>query len=124
VTLTVNGILANQLWSFAGQQDRAPVSQATFEPLISYNFESGWFLAFDSTMTADWNAARNQRWTIPIGLDVGKTYQVGKQSLSFQFGSYYNVLRAEGAGRWLLRFQVTLTLPRQSDSRGSKESDK
>jgi len=49
----VNGILANHIWSFAGESDRDAVSQSTFEPVISYNFESGWFLAFDSTMIAD-----------------------------------------------------------------------
>ena len=67
-------------------------------------------------MTADWTASHDQRWTIPIGLDVGKTFQVGKegQSLSFQVGTYYNVLRAEGVGRWLLRVQITLTLPKHS----------
>jgi hypothetical protein len=111
-----NGVLAHQLWSFAGARDRAEVNQSTFEPTISYNFDSGWFLGFDSSMTADWTAAHDQRWTIPIGLDVGKTFQVGSQgeSLSFQVGTYYNVLRAEGVGRWLVRFQVTLTLPKHS----------
>lgn len=110
----VNGILAHHLWSFAGQRDRAEVNQSTIEPFISYNFESGWFLGFDSTMTADWNADPDKRWTVPIGLDVGKTFQMGKQSLSLQFGTYNNVLRAEGVGRWLVRVQVTLTLPRHS----------
>jgi len=47
-------------------------------------------------------------------MDVGKTFQMGKQSLSLQFGTYNNVLRAEGVGRWLVRVQVTLTLPRHS----------
>jgi hypothetical protein len=94
----VNGILANHVWSFAGGRDRDAVSQSTLEPVISYNFENGWFLAFDSTMTADWNAPADKRWTIPVGLDAGKTLQVGQRSLSLQFGTYYNIERAEGAG--------------------------
>src|SRR5262249_48630059 len=49
----VNGMLANHVWSFAGESDRDDVSQTTLEPVISYNFESGWYLSFDSTMTAD-----------------------------------------------------------------------
>jgi hypothetical protein len=122
----VNGILAHHLWSFAGQGDRAQVSQSTLEPEISYNSDSGWFLGFDSTMTADWSAERDKRWTVPIGLDVGKAFQVGKQSqsLSFQVGTYYNALRAEGVGRWLLRFQITLTLPKHSSSQSSNTADK
>jgi hypothetical protein len=111
-----NGLLANHVWSFAGDSHRDDVSQSTFEPVISYNFDSGWYLSFDSTMTADWNAPADKRWTIPLGLDVGKTFQVRKQSLSFQFGTYYNVERAEGAARWLVRFQVTLVVPKHLSS--------
>ena len=118
----VNGILANHIWSFAGARERNAVSQSTLEPAISYNFESGWFLGFDSTMTADWNAPADKRWTIPVGLDVGKEFQVGRQTLSLQFGTYYNIERAEGAGRWLVRFQVTLVFPKHSASNQTSNS--
>ena len=112
----VNGLLVNHLWSFAGDRDRNDVSLSTFEPMVSYNFENGWFLAFDSTMTADWKAATGQRWTIPVGLDAGKAFQIGKQSLSLQFGTYYNIDRAEGAARWVVRLQLSLIFPKHSVS--------
>jgi hypothetical protein len=112
----VNGILVNHVWSFAGDRARDTVSQSTIEPLISYNFNSGWFLSFDSTMTADWNAASGQRWTVPVGLDAGKAFQIGQRSLSLQFGTYYNIDRAEGVGRWLVRVQVSLIFPTRSAS--------
>jgi hypothetical protein len=110
----LNGVLVNHIWSFAGERERAAVSQSTFEPVLSYNFDSGWYLAFDSTMTADWNAPADNRWTIPLGLDAGKAFQLGKKSLSLQFGTYYNIERAEGVGRWLVRFQISLVLPTHS----------
>jgi hypothetical protein len=113
----VNGILASQVWSFAGESSRADVSQSAFEPVVSYNFKNGCFLAFDSTITADWNAPARDRWTIPVGLDVGKAFQIGEQSLSLQFGTYYNIQRAEGASRWLLRLQVSLIFPKHATSR-------
>jgi len=112
----VNGILANHVWSFAGESDRDNVSLSTLEPVINYNFENGWYLAFDSTMTADWNAPADKRWTIPVGLDAGKAFQIGKQSLSLQFGTYYNVVRAEGAARWLVRLQLSFIFPKHSAS--------
>jgi hypothetical protein len=108
--------LANHVWSFAGESSRADVSQSTFEPVLSYNFKNGCFLAFDSTITADWNAPADKRWTVPVGLDVGKAFQIGKQSLSLQFGTYYNIERAEGASKWLIRLQVSLIFPKQSPS--------
>jgi len=109
----VNGILVNHIWSFAGDRERNAVSLSTFEPVISYNFESGWYLSFDSTITADWNAPAEARWTVPVGLDAGKAFQLGKQSLSVQLGTYYNVRRAEETGRWLVRLQVSLVFPKQ-----------
>jgi hypothetical protein len=115
----VNGILANHVWSFAGESDRADVSQSTFEPVISYNFENGWYIDFDSTITADWNASADKRWTVPVGLDVGKAFEIGKQSFSWQFGTYYNLERAEGVGRWLVRFQVSLIFPKHPPDTGS-----
>jgi hypothetical protein len=111
----VNGIVATHLWSFAGEGDRNEVSQSTLEALVSYNFENGWYLAFDSTITADWNASDN-RWTVPVGIDVGKAFQLGKQSVSLQFGTYYNVERAEGVERWLVRLQVSFIFPKRSAS--------
>jgi hypothetical protein len=109
-----NGFLANHVWSFAGESSRADVSQSTFEPVLSYSFTNGWFLAFDSTITADWTAPADKRWTVPVGLDVGKAFQIGERSLSLQFGTYYNVARAEGASKWLLRLQVSLISPKHS----------
>jgi len=67
-------------------------------------------------MTADWNAPADKRWTIPVGMDVGKEFQIGKQSLSLQFGTYYNIERAEGAARWLVRLQLSLIFPKHSAS--------
>jgi hypothetical protein len=112
----VNGILASHLWSFAGESDRDDVSQSTFEPVISYNFDNGWYVDFDSTITADWNAPSDKRWTVPVGLDAGRAFQIGKRSVSVQFGTYYNVERAEGAGKWLVRLQVSLIFPKHSAS--------
>jgi hypothetical protein len=118
----VNGILANHVWSFAGDHTRDDVSQTTLEPVISYNLENGWYAAFDSTMTANWNAPADKRWTIPVGLDVGKAFQLGKQSLSLQLGTYYNIERAEGAARWLIRLQVSLIFPKHSGSNQTSNS--
>jgi hypothetical protein len=108
----VNGILATHLWSFAGESGRASVSQSTIESVISYNFPSGWFLSWDSAMTCDWNAPAGHRWTIPVGLDAGKAFELFKQSVSLSFGTYYNIERAEGASQWLVRVQFAFVFPK------------
>jgi len=64
----VNGILANHVWSFAGEHDRDAVSVSTFEPVISYNFESGWYnrgLAGLSKRAVDYPGRSRCRQDIP-----------------------------------------------------------
>ena len=37
------GLLGRQLWSFAGDSDRATVNQLLLEPFINYNLGNGWY---------------------------------------------------------------------------------
>jgi hypothetical protein len=38
------GGLVRQLWSFAGDDDRASVNQTLIEPFVNYNLDKGWYL--------------------------------------------------------------------------------
>lgn len=102
-----NGILVYHLWSFAGDPDRESVNQSYMEPLISYNFESGWFIQCDPAITYDWTADPADAWTVPLGLDIGTSLHVGKQAMCLQLGSYWFVEHPDGAPEWMVRLQVT-----------------
>jgi hypothetical protein len=106
-----DGVLVAHLWSFAGPH-RLAVNQTSIEPLVSYNFESGWSLQFDPTIVRDWTADSRDAWTLPVGLDIGKTLQTGNRSISFQIGAYDFARHPMESGRWLLRGQVTFEFER------------
>ena len=72
------------------------MNQTYIEPMISYNFESGWYADIDPQMTYDWTADAANAWTIPMGADVGKAFNIGSQSLSLQVGR----LRPAEASGW------------------------
>jgi hypothetical protein len=105
------GILSYQLMSFAGNRERGSVNQTYIEPEISYNFESGWYVQCDPQMTLDWTADTANAWTIPMGADVGKAFNIGSQSLSLQVGAYDLVKRPDGAPQWIMRMSVTFLYP-------------
>jgi hypothetical protein len=105
------GILSYHLMSFAGNRARGSVNQTYIEPEISYNFESGWYLQCDPAMTYDWTADTADAWTIPMGADVGKAFNIGSQSLSLQVGAYDLVKRPDGAPQWIMRMSVTFLYP-------------
>ena len=107
----LNAILTDQLMSFAGNRKRGSVNQTYIEPMISYNFESGWYADVDPQMTFDWTADAANAWTIPMGADVGKAFNLGSQSLSLQVGAYDLLKRPDGAPQWILRVSITFLFP-------------
>ncbi len=107
----LNAILAYHLMSFAGNHARGSVNQTYIEPMISYNFESGWYVDCDPPMAYDWTAVTANAWTIPMGADIGKAFDIGSQSLSLQIGAYDFVKRADSVPQWIVRLSLTFLFP-------------
>jgi hypothetical protein len=107
-----NGILAYQLMSFTGNRNRGSVNQTFLEPDVSYNFESGWYVQCEPSITYDWTAEASNAWTIPMGADIGKAFKLGSQALSLQVGAYDLVKRPDGAPQWIARVSATFLFPR------------
>ena len=107
------GILGRQLWSFAGDSDRANVDQTLIEPFLNYNLDNGWFLLTDIVMTANWEADSSNRWTVPLGAGVGRVFKVGNQAINSRLEAYYNVERPEGAPDYTISFTWQFLFPKK-----------
>jgi hypothetical protein len=108
----VFGALANNIWSYGGDNGRADVDLMTVQPFVNYNFSEGWYVTSSPIITANWEADGDNRWTVPIGGGVGKIFRIGTQPINAQLASYYNVERPDGAAEWQIRFQIQLLFPR------------
>lgn len=109
----VYGMLAQQVWSFAGDSDRRSVSQALFQPFVNYNLPDKWYLTSVPIITANWMADESQNvWTVPVGGGFGKLVRLGKLPVNFQLQAFYNVQRPDYAPEWSLRFQAQILLPK------------
>jgi len=106
------GLLGRQLWSFAGDSDRASVNQLLLEPFINYNLDNGWYLITDMILTANWQADSGNRWTIPLGGGAGKMFAIGSQKMNTKLEAYYNVEKPEGAPDWSLSWTLQFLFPR------------
>jgi hypothetical protein len=62
----VVGALVNNLFSVGGDSKRRDVNQMLVQPFINYNLPAGWYLTSSPMITADWKAAADQRWTVPV----------------------------------------------------------
>jgi hypothetical protein len=128
----VIGLLANQQWRIAGPPPptltcascseegtsaeggarvSSTLNQFFTQPFINYNFGKGWALSEAPSISANWNAPGNQKWTVPIGLAVINTNTWFKLPMSFQLGYYGNIVRPNNAPYGQIRFQWALIWP-------------
>jgi hypothetical protein len=106
------GAVIQNVWSFAGDDDRQDVNVLTLRPIINYNLPNGWYLTSSPSITADWKAADgDNRWLVPLGGGVGKIFTLGGQRMSAVVESYYHIKSPEIGPDWQLRLQLSFLYP-------------
>ena len=106
------GFLILNLWSFAGDEDRADVNAMTLQPFLNYNLPKGWYLTSSPLITANWEADHDNRWTVPIGGGFGRIFKIGDQPINANIAAYYNVVTPDDTGaNWQLRAEWTFLFP-------------
>jgi len=108
----VAGVLAQNVWSFAGDSSAGDVNKLVFQYFLNYNLAGGWYLSSTPVLTANWEAASDNRWTVPVGGGGGRLVRFGEQPVDFKLVAYYNVERPQFAPDWTLQFQVKFLFPK------------
>ena len=103
--------LAQQWWSFAGDEDRPDTSQLNLLPLVYKYFDDGWSVGYSGNILADWKAD-DDVWTVPLGLSVGKVVMLGKLPVQFQIAGQYFPIKPDGGPEWNIQFQITPIIPK------------
>ncbi len=106
----VLGALATQLWSFAGQSSRADVNTFLLQPFLNYNLKNGWALSTSPVMTANWSAAQN-KWAVPLGGGVARTFKDGDQLMSLAVSYYTYITRPLASPQTNLKVVWSLLWP-------------
>jgi len=78
---------------------------------VNYNFGKGWALSTAPSVTANWDAAKGQQWTVPAGVGINRTVVLNHQPMTLGFQYYYSVKRPDNAGSTTLRFSIALIFP-------------
>jgi hypothetical protein len=107
------GFLANNIWSFAGNDQRRHVNQFLTQYFVNYNMPHKWFLVSAPIITADWLAPDHNKWIVPFGGGIGKMTHFFDQTMVWQINSYYNAIRWRDlpSPKWQVRLQVALLFP-------------
>jgi len=106
------GALAQNTWSFAGDDNRGDVNFFFSQIFVTRNLPKGWYLNSAPIITANWEASDGNKWTIPLGAGFGKLFRLGKLPVNAQMGYYSNVVKPDFGPDSQLRFQIVLLFPK------------
>ncbi len=112
------GLLANNIWSYAGDPERADVNLLYLQYFINYNFPKGWYLTSSPIIASDWTKPASQGWIVPFGGGGGKVFKIGAQPIDGQIQAFYNAVTSKNeegtrvGPEWSLRLQLQLLFPK------------
>jgi hypothetical protein len=110
----VLGGLVSQIWPVADSGGEPKTDLLTIQPFVNYNFGDGWALSFSPLITANWDAAEGNQWTLPLGMGITRTTVFNGRPMNVGFQYYRNVERPDGAPAQQFRFVLALIYPERS----------
>ena len=90
---TIGGLI-NQIWSFAGSEDRPDVSQMFVQPYVTYNWKSGAGIGTNIEWTQNWKSSTSTIWLNPT---ISAVTSLGDQKTQFAIGPRFNLAAPGGS---------------------------
>ena len=104
------GILANHVWSVAGDGDRADISTTFLQPFFSHTTKAHTTFGINAESTYDW---KGKHWTVPVNLTVTQLTHMGKQPVSVGGGVRYYASAPRDGPNWGVRLIFTMLFPKK-----------
>jgi hypothetical protein len=106
------GALVNNVWSVAGSGSRPDVNQFLLQYFINYNLKKGWYITWQPTLTANWEAPSGSQWVVPFGGGVGRIMKLGFQPVLLTAQFFGNAVHPVGTPAWTMRLQIAFLFPK------------
>ncbi|WP_051238760.1 hypothetical protein [Gaetbulibacter saemankumensis] len=104
------GALVNQIWSYAGNDERPDINQLFLQPFIVYNWKTGAGAGATIEYTQNWEGNTSTLWIIP---SVSGVTSLGKQKLQFLVGPKFNVIAPSSSrAKFGIRAQISFIFPK------------
>ena len=105
------GMLANHIWSFAGDDDRSDINSTFLQPFVSYTTKDAWTFTLNTESTYNWEA---DEWSVPINFMVAKLVVIDKQPISLTAGvRYWAESPDSGPDGFGFRTAITFLFPKK-----------
>ncbi len=102
------GVIANHIWSFAGNENRDNVNTTFIQPIIVRQLPGAYSLGFNTEYQYDWEHRVD---SLPLNFTAGKVVRFGKLPVNFTLGFRYFVDSRDDEPDYGFRFVTTFVLP-------------
>lgn len=106
------GMYAQNTWSYAGDENYPDINLFLTQIFIIKNLPDLWYISTNPIITADWKAANEDKWSIPLGFDVGRLFTFGELPVNIQAGYYYYVEKPQYMAKWTLKAEISFIFPK------------
>lgn len=105
------GVLANQVWSYAGDDDRPDVNATFLQPFLAYTTADAWTFTLNTKSTYNWET---DEWSVPLNAEVSKLVKIRRQPISLFAGARYWAVSPEDVGPtgWGVRAGIVFLFPK------------
>ena len=107
------GALVQQYWDYAGDSDRDDVSLMNLQYFIFYGLTDTLSIGAAPNIIANWEMDNDNTWTVPVGLGISNTVQMGKVPVRLGFEVHYSVIQPDDTpgAVWDFRFYIIPAVP-------------
>jgi hypothetical protein len=102
-------ILANHIWSFAGDDSRDDVNMTYANPGIAYQTKSLTTYVMQAEPVYDW---KHEQWTVPVMAGVTQLIKFGRLPVQIGLQLRYYAEKPDGGPDWGLRIPITFVFPK------------
>jgi hypothetical protein len=104
------GLLANHIWSVAGEDDRNDISLTFVQPFLSYITKTKTTLGVNTESSYDWET---EAWSVPVNATVSQLFKIGPQIMQLTLGPrFWAESPDNGPEGWGARAQLTFLFPK------------
>lgn len=80
------GILANHVWSVAGDNNRQDINATFLQPFLAFTTKTYTSFSVNTESTYDWTT---EQWSVPLNFAVTQLFKIGPQIMSLPLGARY-----------------------------------
>lgn len=102
-----------QNWRSFGGSGPRPLNTLEIQPIAAYFLADGWSVGYSGNVVADFEARETDRYTVPIGLQVGKVVRLGPVPVKLALAGQWMPIHPDAFGRvWNVQLVVQALRPK------------